>query len=148
MLFGASLEVAAEYTGRLSLVLIILVCVLWLTWWLIRGSYEFLVSRSARWMRKAIHWTRRHPVLGRITGPLLDPGKPELLSVSMLGLLLILLLWALALLLFLSPFSQQRTAFPAPARKFSVLVPAAFTFCLWGIWCSNRATCPGSLAFG
>jgi membrane protein DedA with SNARE-associated domain len=107
MLFGASLEVAAEYTGRLSLVLIILVCVLWLTWWLIRGSYEFLVSRSARWMRKAIHWTRRHPVLGRITGPLLDPGKPELLSVSMLGLLLILLLWALALLLFLSPFSQQ-----------------------------------------
>lgn len=110
MLFGASLEVAAEYTGRLSLVLIILVTALWLTWAGIRGSYEFLVSRSARWMRKAITWTRRHPLLGRIAGPVLDPAQPELLSVSMLGLLLILLLWGFVLLLFLSPFSAQPQA--------------------------------------
>lgn len=107
MLFGASLEVAAEYTGHLSLVLIIFVSVLWLIWWLIRSSYEFLVARSARWMRRAINWTRRHPLLGRLTGPVLDPTRPELLSVSMLGLLLVLMVWALILLLFLSPFSEQ-----------------------------------------
>ncbi len=153
MLFGASLEVASEYTGRLSLVLIILATVLSLTWWMIRISYEFLVSRSARWMRRAIRWARRHPILGRVTGPVLDPSQPELLSVSMLGLLLILLLWAVALLLFLSPFSQQprfvdqavfelvqtlrnHVADPAMVAisqmsRWSVLLPTASAVLLW-----------------
>jgi membrane protein DedA with SNARE-associated domain len=39
MLFGASLEVASEYTGRLAVVLVILIGVLWLTWWLMRLIY-------------------------------------------------------------------------------------------------------------
>jgi membrane protein DedA with SNARE-associated domain len=107
MLFGASLELASEYTGRLTLVLIILVVLLWLTFWLIWALYTYLANRSARWLRKAIKWTRRHPVFGRIAGPLLDPAQPELLSVSMLGLLLVITLWSLALLLFLSPFASQ-----------------------------------------
>lgn len=153
MLFGASLEVAAEYTGRLSLVLITAVSILWLTGSVIRGSYEFLVSRSARWMRKGIHWTRKHPVLGRLAGPILDPSQPELLSVSMLGLLLILLLWGSALLLFMSPFSQQpqaadqavlelanttRNHIADPAMvaisqlsRWSVLLPTAAAVLLW-----------------
>jgi membrane protein DedA with SNARE-associated domain/membrane-associated phospholipid phosphatase len=153
MLFGASLEVAAEYTGRLSLVLVILVVMLWLTWWLIRGSYEFLVSRSARWVRRAITWARRHPVVGRITGSLLDPSQPELLSVSMLGLLLVLFVWAFAMILLLSPFSQQPQAvdqavlelaqtlrnhiadpvmvFISQLSRWSVLLPTAAAVLLW-----------------
>ena len=110
MLFGASLEVATEYAGRLSLVLIIGVVVLYLTWWFIWAMYEFLVRRSTQWLRKAINWTRRHPVLGRLTGPVLDPSQPELLSVSMLGLMLVLLIWGVVMLLFLSPFSAQPQA--------------------------------------
>mgnify|MGYP000429281504 FL=1 len=78
MLFGASLEVASQYTGRLSVMLIILVAMLWLIWWLIRAIYEPLASRSARWVRRFIRWSRRHPVLGRITGPIIDPARPEL----------------------------------------------------------------------
>jgi hypothetical protein len=58
-------------------------------------------------MRRAIRWSRRHRVLGRLTGPLLDPSQPEVLSVSMLGLLLVIALWGFALVLFLSPFSDQ-----------------------------------------
>ena len=79
MLFGASLEVASEYTGRLTAMLVILLVVMWLTWWLVRLIYEPLASHSARWLRRAIRWSRRHPVLGRIAGPLLDPSKPEVL---------------------------------------------------------------------
>ena len=63
------------------LLLIIIVGILWLTWWLIRLIYEPLASRSARWLRHGIRWSRRHPVLGRITGPLIDPSRPEALSV-------------------------------------------------------------------
>lgn len=110
MLFGASLEVATEYAGRLSLVLIIAVVMLYLTWWMIWAAYEFLIRRSAQWLRKAINWTRRHRLLGRLTGPVLDPSQPELLSVSMLGLMLVLLIWGLVMLLFLSPFSAQPQA--------------------------------------
>ena len=107
MLFGASLEVASEYTGRLAVMLVILLATLWMTWWLIRAIYEPLAGRSARWLRHAIRWSRRHPVLGRILGPLLSPSRGEVLSVTMLGILLVLLFWGVVLLLFLSPFSEQ-----------------------------------------
>ncbi len=110
MLFGASLEVASEYTGRLTIMLVILVAVMWLTWWLMRLIYEPLASHSARWLRRGIRWSRRHPVLGRLAGPLLDPSRPEVLSVSMLGVFLVVLFWGLVMLLFLSPFSAQPQA--------------------------------------
>lgn len=107
MLFGASLEIASEYAGRLSLVLVIGAVVLWLTWWVIWTAYEFLASRSARWMRHVIRWLRRHPVFRRIAGPLLDSSQPEVLSITMMGLLLVLIFWAMVTLLFLSPFSAS-----------------------------------------
>ena len=110
MLFGASLEVASEYTGRLTVMLVILVVILWMTWWLIRCIYEPLATRSARWMRHGIRWSRRHPVLGRVAGPVLDPTRGEVLSVTMMGVLLVFVFWGLVMLLFLSPFSAQPQA--------------------------------------
>jgi len=107
MLFGASLEVASEYAGRLSLLLIIGAMVLWFTWWIIWTTYEFLAHRSARWMRHAIRWLRRHPVYSRIAGPLLDSSQPEVLSITMMGLLLVLIFWGIVILLFLAPFSAS-----------------------------------------
>jgi len=107
MLFGASLEVASEYAGRMSLVLIIAVVVLWLTWWVIWTAYELLASRSARWLRHVIRWLRRHPVFRRIAGPLLDSTQPEVLSITMMGLLLVLIFWGVVVLMFLSPFSTH-----------------------------------------
>jgi len=107
MLFGASLEVASEYTGRLTVMLVMLVVILWVTWWGIRAVYEPLATRSARWMRHAIRWSRRHPVIGRMTGSVLDPSRGEVLSVTMLGVLLVVLFWGLIMLLFMSPFSAQ-----------------------------------------
>ena len=153
MLFGASLEVASEYAGRLSLVLIIGAVVLWLTWWSIWTAYEFLASRSARWMRHVIRWLRRHPVFKRIAGPLLDSTQPEVLSVTMMGLLLVLIFWAMIMLLFLSPFSaspqsidQTVQAYALTLRnhvadplmvavtqlsRFWVLIPTSMAVLLW-----------------
>jgi membrane protein DedA with SNARE-associated domain len=120
MLFGASLEVASQYTGRLTVILVILVAVLWLTWWLMRLVYEPLASRSARWLRHAIRWGRRHPVLGRVAGPLLDPSRPDVLSVSMLGILLVFLFWGLLMLLLLSPFSAQPQAMDQAVQNLAL----------------------------
>jgi len=110
MLFGASLEVASEYTGRLTVMLVILVAILWITWWVIRSIYEPLATRSARWMRHAIRWFRRHKLLGRLAGPVLDPSRGEVLSVTMMGILLVVIFWGLVMLLFLSPFAAQPKA--------------------------------------
>lgn len=120
LFFGASLEVASEYAGRLTVVLIILLCVLWAAWWILRAAYMLLASRSARWLRRAITWTRRHPVLGRIFGPVLDPSQPEVLSVTMLGILLILLFWGVIMLAFLSPFAPQPEAFDKSVADFAL----------------------------
>lgn len=107
MLFGASLELASEYAGRMALVLMIAVVVLWLTWWVIWTAYELLASRSARWLRHFIRWLRRHPVFRRVAGPLLDSSQPEVLSILMMGLLLVVFFWGMIMLLFLSPFSAH-----------------------------------------
>jgi membrane protein DedA with SNARE-associated domain len=120
MLFGASLEIASEYAGRLSLVLVIGAVVLWLTWWVIWTAYEFLASRSARWMRHVIRWLRRHPVFRRIAGPLLDSSQPEVLSITMMGLLLVLVFWAMVTLLFLSPFSASPQSIDQSVQAYAL----------------------------
>jgi len=61
-------------------------------------------------MRHGIRWSRRHPLLGRLVGPVLDPSRGEVLSVSMMGILLVIIIWGLVMLLFLSPFADQPKA--------------------------------------
>lgn len=120
MLFGASLEVASEYTGRLTVMLVIMVTILWMTWWGMRAIYRPLASRSARWMRHGIRWSRRHPVLGRVAGPVLEPKRGEVLSVSMMGILLVFIFWGLIMLLFLSPFAEQPKALDQAAHDVAL----------------------------
>ncbi len=120
LLFGASLQAASEYTGRLTAVLVILVAVLGITWWAMRALYEPLASRSARWLRHGIRWSRRHPVLGRLFGPFLSPSRGEVLSVSMMGILLVLVFWGLVMLLFLSPFAEQPKAVDQAVQQFAL----------------------------
>lgn len=160
MLFGASLEVASEYAGRLSLVLVIGAVVLWLTWWIIWTAYEYLAGHSARWMRHAIRWLRRHPVFRRIAGPLLDSTQPEVLSITMMGLLLVLIFWAVVMLLFLSPFSESPKSMDQAVQAYAltlrnhiadpimvaltqlsrlwVLIPTSMAVLLWLIGAGRR----------
>lgn len=120
MLFGASLEVASEYAGRMALVLTIAVVVLWLTWWVIWTAYELLASRSARWLRHVIRWLRRHPVFRRLAGPLLDSSQPEVLSILMMGLLLVVFFWGMIMLLFLSPFSVHPQSIDQAVQAYAL----------------------------
>ncbi len=120
MLFGASLEVATEYAGRMSLVLVIGFVILWLTWWVIWTAYELLASRSARWLRHVIRWLRRHPIFKRIAGPLLDSTQPEVLSITMMGLILVMIFWGMVILLFLSPFSVHPESIDQAVQSYAL----------------------------
>ncbi|MFU8831597.1 MAG: VTT domain-containing protein [Wenzhouxiangella sp.] len=105
MLFGASLELAAEFAGRLALVLLILVLGTWFVVWLTRVFYEYTARRSGWWLRSLIRWSREHPFLGRLVAPLFEPGGREVISVTMLGLVLLASLTLLLTVLVLAPFA-------------------------------------------
>jgi len=105
MLFGASLELAAEFAGRLVVVLLIVVLGGWLVVWVTRLIYNFTARRSGWWLKGLIRWSSDHPLMGRVVAPLFEPGKRELLSVALLGLLLLLSLAVLLAVLLIAPFA-------------------------------------------
>ncbi len=92
MLFGASLDLAAAYATRLSLLLGAVVGIIWLLTWIVRASYA-ASARSTPWMlKRMVKWLRQHPRTGRYFGPLFNPGRGEMLSIAMLGLVLLIML--------------------------------------------------------
>ena len=106
MVFGASLELAAEFAGRLAVLLLITVMGVWLVLWLTRLVYGFTARRSAWWMRSLIRWSSESPLLGRLFQPLLDPRGREVISVSLLGLLLLVSFTVLVGALIAAPFAS------------------------------------------
>jgi membrane protein DedA with SNARE-associated domain/membrane-associated phospholipid phosphatase len=93
ILLGASLDLLAAVAGRLALVLGILIVLVWLSGWLVLIVYRLLAPRTARLLERALTWCHRHPVLGRLVEPVVDPARPESLSLALLGLLLIAAGW-------------------------------------------------------
>jgi len=104
-IFGESLALAAEFGGRLTLLMLVLVVGGWLLAWLTRRVYEAAARRSPWWLKNLALWLRRHPLLGRWFGGLIEPGRREVLSVVALGLLLVISLAALFGALLLAPLS-------------------------------------------
>jgi membrane protein DedA with SNARE-associated domain len=106
MLFGASLSLAAEFAGRLVALLLIVVLGAWFVVWVTRVTYDFTAQRSGWWLRRVVRWTNRHPVMGRVVGDLLEPGRRSVLSVMLLGLILGLCIVAFTSLLIIAPLAQ------------------------------------------
>ena len=104
-LFGESLELAAEFGGRLTLLLVLLLVGGWLLIWTTRSLYEAAARRWPWWLKNLALWLRRHPFLGRCFGGLIEPGGREVLSVMILGLLLVGSLGVLFAALLLAPLS-------------------------------------------
>ncbi|RFF27299.1 MULTISPECIES: VTT domain-containing protein [unclassified Wenzhouxiangella] len=107
LLFGASLELAAEFAGRLVLVLVTLLLVLWAVTWLTRVVYAYTARRSGWWLRSLIRWLSEHPLIGRWVEPLFGtgPGRRELISVTLLGLFLMVCLAVLLGVVIAAPFA-------------------------------------------
>lgn len=106
LLFGASLELAAEFAGRLVVVLVLLLIVLWAVIWFTRVVYAYTARRSGWWLRSLIRWSVERPLIGRWIEPLFGgSGRRELLSVTLLGLFLMLCLAVLMGVLVAVPFA-------------------------------------------
>lgn len=106
-LFGESLELAAEFGGRLTLLLLVVVAGLWLIGWVTRLAYEWGARRAPWWIKNMALWLRRHPWLGRWFGGLVEPGRREVAGVIILGLMLVVSIAALTAALLLAPLSTE-----------------------------------------
>lgn len=103
ILLGASLDLLAAVAGRLALVLGILLALVWGAGWLVLVAYRLLAPRATRMLERALSWCRRHPVLGRMVAPVVDPARPESLSLALLGVLLIAAGWTFSTLVLAVP---------------------------------------------
>lgn len=99
VVFGASLSLAAEVAGRLAVLILILVALVWFSLWLIHRLFNLLQPRLANWTDRALVWGRQHPRLRPLAGALLEPDHPEARGLAAWLALLFLSAAALGLLL-------------------------------------------------
>ncbi len=88
ILFGTSLELAAEFAGRFTLLLVVLMVLIWLNTWLVKKIYRWIAPRTDQLMQRLIDWSQRHPLTGRIPAAILVPEQSEIRGLSLLVMLL------------------------------------------------------------
>ena len=94
MVFGASMDLAGEVAGRLVMLVVLLVVVVMVTLWLARRVFLFVQPRASSYIERLLQWSGRHPVLGRLSGTLVDPQRPEARGLLVFGLILLASAWA------------------------------------------------------
>lgn len=77
VVFGASLGLASQVAGRLALLLLVLVALVWFTVWLVGLIFRYLQPRAGFLLARALDWGNAHPLLQPLTSALLDPTHPE-----------------------------------------------------------------------
>lgn len=159
VVFGASLELASEVAVRLVLSVLLLIGVLWLSRWLIRRTFLLLAPRTHELVSRTLAWSHDHPVLGRVSRALVDPGQPESRALLVLALLLLsagaafsYILWRLlshagpptvdtgfyALMQSLrTPWVDQFMVAVTMLGDPAVYVPVAATVLIWLLWRRN-----------
>ncbi len=93
MVFGASLELAAEVATRLVVLLLMLLATLWFTFWFVRRMFRLLQPHANQWSRWLLDWSQVHPRLGNLGAALADPNHPESRGLAVLATLLVLTMW-------------------------------------------------------
>ncbi|OOZ38107.1 hypothetical protein BOW53_16540 [Solemya pervernicosa gill symbiont] len=88
-LFGASLELASEVAGRLTLLLLTLLFTLWFVLWLVRRLYRTLEPLTGYYAQRLWDWGHNHPRIGRFSNALIDPNHPEPQALFYLALIIL-----------------------------------------------------------
>jgi len=89
MAFGASLALAGAVSGRLALLVGLLVGIAWLLTLAVRYTVEFLSPLAQRWGEALTHWARVHGRLSWLLGDLLEPTRKPSRALAVWILLLI-----------------------------------------------------------
>ena len=93
VIFGASLNLAAEIGSRLLIMLIVAAVVVWLFIWIARRVFLY-VSRHAETLTiNLLNWSQSHRRLGLLGASLTDPKQPETPGLAILATLLMAGAW-------------------------------------------------------
>ncbi|MFN2308959.1 MAG: VTT domain-containing protein [Gammaproteobacteria bacterium] len=96
VVFGASVGLAAEVAGRLAVLVLVLVAVVWFGLWLVGVVYRYLQPRADFALTRMLAWGGQHPLLQPLVAAVLDPEHPEARGLAALIALLALASLALA----------------------------------------------------
>lgn len=88
-LFGASLEIASEIGGRLVVLLVIAVVVIWLSFYLVRRILKFLQPRANQILLRLLTFSQAYPRIRILVSSIIDPDQPEITGLISWALLLI-----------------------------------------------------------
>ena len=88
IVFGTSLGLAAEVAGRLAVLLLVLLALLWLGFWSVVRVLRLLQPHATALTNRILDWSRNHPVIRPLAGSLLDPDHPEARGLAVLAGLL------------------------------------------------------------
>ncbi len=93
VLFGASLDLAAQVAGRLALLLLVVFGAVWLLVW----ASRWMLIGGAAWSRghteRLLNWSRQHRRLGMLGPALADPRQPETPVLALVAGLLLFITW-------------------------------------------------------
>ncbi len=92
-IFGRSYDAVAAVADKLALVLVTLMAVVALAWAVVVYGSRWFASHTDSLMARLLHWSRAHPLLGRVSGYLIDPNRPESPSLLLLLGALLAMAW-------------------------------------------------------
>jgi undecaprenyl-diphosphatase len=90
IVFGASMELAAEAAVHLVLVVLILVIAVWGGAWMAQQLFLAFSPRAGRWVEGLLRWGELHPRMGEIARALADPSHPDARTLAALAGTLVL----------------------------------------------------------
>lgn len=111
VLFGASLNLAAEIGSRLLIMLLVAVVALWLFVWLARRSFLFISRHAEELTLQLLNWSQSHRRLGILGSSLADPAQPETPGLAILSVILLAIAWLAYSILWNSPEPAAVDAF-------------------------------------
>ncbi|GAB3681100.1 VTT domain-containing protein [Salinisphaera aquimarina] len=108
VVFGASLDLAAQVATRLAILLLAVVVIVWVT--TVAARFVLAAGRVAarRYAEQLMAWSRRHRRLGLLGPALADPRQPEIPALAVSAALLLLVTGVL----YLTVWGWQRPVFP------------------------------------
>lgn len=93
VIFGASLNLAAEVGTRLLVLLLVVCAALAAMVWLSRRLFLFVSNHTESLTHRILDWSQRHRRLGLLGPNLADPAQPETPGLAILAISLLLMSW-------------------------------------------------------
>lgn len=90
IIFGASLELAAEVAFRLVALMLLLLFLTWLLFITARGLFRLIQPHATQLVQKAFDWSQLHSGFRAISRSLADPQHPEARGLAFLASLLLI----------------------------------------------------------